>query len=183
MNYKNIIIVDMRDTGQEPEALRQVLESFGCLVMMVPVGRPNDFRKVLQGKIPFDADCIIFSCHGDKGGFLTPELAEEIYEEDEVRGIYSAKEVEQDLLLKDKLIISLGCTTGYEEMCQVFGRDNRYIAPTDYLEGKAAIYFSVKLFYELIRQESPNQDGLLERAFELAKENDDETRLFTLTSC
>lgn len=181
MKYKNILIVDMGDAGQEPEALRQVLESFGCFVGKIPVGRPNDFRKVLKGELPFEADVIIISCHGDKGGFMTPELAEEIYEEDEVRGIYFAEDVEKDLQLKDKLILSLGCTTGYEEMRKVLGKDNIYIAANDYLEAKAAVFFTVKLFYELLREENPDKEGVLEKAFELAKENDEETRIFTLT--
>lgn len=182
MKYKNILIVAMGDTGNEPEALRQVLENLGYFVMMYYVGRPNDFRKVLRGEFPFQADCIILSCHGEDGGFVAPILGEDVYEKDEIRGNYMPADVVADLQIKNKLIISLGCTTGQEEMSKAFGKDNLYIAPVDYVQGGAALFFAVKLFYELKRKENQIKEGSFEQIFKLAKETDDETRLFTLSS-
>lgn len=181
MNCKNILIVAMGDVGNEPEALRQVLENFGYFVMMYYIGRPNDFRRVLRGEIPFEPDCIILSCHGEDGGFVVPILGEDIYEKDEIRGNYTPADVEADLQIKDKLVVSLGCTTGQEEMCKAFGKDNLYIAPVDYVQGDAALFLAVKLFYELKRKENQIREGSLEQIFKLAKETNEETRLFTLS--
>jgi len=184
MNYKNILIIAMGDVGNEPEALRQVLENFGYFVMMHYIGRPNDFRKVLRGEFPFQADCIVISCHGEDGAFEIPVLGQQVYEQDEIRGNYAAADVASELQLKDKLIISLGCTTGQEEMCRVLGKENLYIAPVDYIQGDSALFFVTRLFYELKRKNAVNilRCDALEGAFALAKETDDETRLFTLSS-
>ena len=173
MKYKNVLIVAFGDTGNEPEALRQVLENFGYFVVMSYIGRPDDFRNVLAGEIPFSADCVILSCHGENGSFVMPVLAEEIYRENEVRGNYSAVEVQKELQLRDKLILSLGCTTGNEAMCKVFEAENQYLAPDGYVDGNAALFFTIRLFYELAKAETP-----VKQAFLLAKEADEETELF-----
>lgn len=110
-----------------------------------------------------------------------PVLGEQIYEKDEIRGYYTAADVAADLQLEEKLIISLGCTTGQQEMCKVLGRHNLYIAPADYVRGDSALFFAVNLFYELSKNtEDKSKIDHLKQAFALAKAVDEETRLFTL---
>jgi len=172
---KNVLIVAIGDVGNEPEAIRQILERFNYFVGVKYVGRPDDFIEVLLNELPFEADCIIISCHGDNGMIKMPLLAEEVYGADEPRGDFSADLVGQYLKLKNKLIINLGCTTGYKEMSEAFSKDNTYIAPYDYIDGNAAVFFVIHLFYEMC------QNGrMLEEAYTLASGTDNETALFTL---
>ena len=44
---KNVLIVAIGDVGNEPEAIRQILERFNYFVGVKYVGRPDDFIKVL----------------------------------------------------------------------------------------------------------------------------------------
>ena len=172
---KNILIVAIGDVGNEPEAIRQILERFNYFVGVKYVGRPDDFIEVLLNELPFDPDCIIISCHGDNGKIKMPVLADEVYEADEPRDDFSADLVNKYLKLKGKIIINLGCTTGYKEMLGTFSKDNTYIAPYDYIDGNAAVFFVIHLFYEMC------QNGrTLEEAYTLASGTDNETALFTL---
>ena len=170
---KNILIVVIGNTGNEPEALRQSLENFGYFVATKYIGRPNDFISVLNGNLFFEPDCIILSCHGEDGRIIMPVLGEDIYESDEPRGNLSASDIDKCLKLHGKLIINLGCTTGEKTLAKVFSKQNIYIAPDDYIEGNAALYFAISLFYEM------SKDNVqLKEAYKVAKANDSETRLF-----
>lgn len=172
---KNVLIVAIGDVGNEPEAIRQILERFNYFVGVKYVGRPRDFIKVLLNELPFEPDYIIISCHGDNGMIKMPILADEVYEAEELRGDFSADLVNKYLKLKGKIIINLGCTTGYKDMLKTFSKDNIYIAPCDYIDGNAAVFFVIHLFYEMC------QNGrTLEEAYTLASGTDSETALFTL---
>ncbi len=170
---KTALIAAFGDTGNEPEALRQTLESFGMFVATKYIGRPNDFIEVLRGEMPIDADVIIFSCHGDEGNFIMPVLGENIYAPDEPRGNLGRADIEKFLEMSGKVILSLGCTTGQEKTAAAFSVSNVYIAPEDYVEGRSALFFAIKFFYEVL------QNGKDEKnAYELAKSSDTETSLF-----
>lgn len=172
---KNVIIAVIGNTGSEAEALRQSLEAFGYFVAVKYIGRPNDFVSVLKGELIFDPDCLILSCHGDEGKIIMPLLGENVYEPNEPRGNMSASDIDNYLKLQDKLILSLGCTTGEVAIAEAFAKQNIYIAPNDYIEGSAALYFAISLFYEL------SKDGAqLEEAFKVARGKDSETELFQL---
>ncbi len=172
---KNVLIISFGDTGNEAEALRQVLESFGLFVAIKYIGRPNDFADILAGKLPMDADALIFSCHGDDGAFVMPVLGDNVYLPGELRGNFSAKEIKAYLSLENKLILSLGCTTGCKDMSEVFSENNTYIAPRDYVEGRSALFFAVKFFYELLQNSRSVKEACL-----LAKQTDGETDLFEI---
>ena len=58
-------------------------------------------------------------------------------------------------------------------IAKAFSKQNTYIAPNDYVEGSAALYFAISLFYELSKG-----GALLEEAFKVAKGKDSETELF-----
>jgi len=172
---KNVIIAVIGNTGSEAEALRQSLEAFGYFVAIKYIGRPNDFVSVLKGELIFEPDCLILSCHGDEGEILMPVLGENVYELDEPRGNMSASDIDNYLELQDKLILNLGCTTGEAAIAKAFAKQNIYIAPNDYIEGSAALYFAISLFYEM------SKDGAqLEESFKVARGKDSETELFQL---
>lgn len=172
---KNILILVIGGTGNEPEALRQALEYFGFFVAVKYIGRPKELLSALQGDLPFEPDCIILSCHGEDGEIIMPVLGEAVYEADEPRGNMTASDVDKYLNLQGKLILNLGCTTGAKAMATAFAKQNTYIASNDYTEGNAALYFAVTLFYEL------SKDGVsVAEAFKKAKSTDSETQLFQI---
>ncbi len=143
-----VLIVDMRDTGNEMEAIRQTLEWFDHTVMKVAVGRPRHFMEVLRGDRGTDFDVMIISGHGDEGAFLVPELAAEIYESDEPRDrLFRADEVRKCLKLENKIIMSLCCTTGSKEMAEVFSEKNEYYAYKGYVDGDQPLKDVVDWFY------------------------------------
>ena len=175
MDMQNILIVNLSDTGNEAEALRQVLEHMGFFVGMKNIGRPRDFMEILEGKAPFDPDCILISCHGDEGKVRMPVLGESVYFRDEPRSDFSSEEIGRFLRLSGKTIINLGCTTGRSDIAAAFSANNTYIAPVDFIEGNAALFFTIKLFYELVSKQCDIQTAYLS-----AKETDDETQSFCL---
>ena len=90
-----VLIAVFTNAGNEPEALRQVLESFGCMVLTKYVGRPNDFISILGGIDHFDPDAIILSGHGKDEKFIMPVLDNSVYTEDEPKGDFSSVEINQ----------------------------------------------------------------------------------------
>ncbi len=170
-----VLIAAFGDTGNEPETMRQVLESFGCLVLTKYIGRPNDFISVLTGTIPFDPDVIILSGHGEDGKFIMPVLGRSVYTEDEPKGNFSPVEINQYLKLTDKVIISTCCTTGRADLAAAFSRGNTYIAPIDYIEGNAVLLFIVDFFYQVIQNKLT-----VEAAWNHARSFDKETALFAI---
>lgn len=172
---RKVLIVCIGNTGNEAEAIRQTLEHFGCAVLVKYVGRPQDFIDVLRGELPFEADDIIISCHGEGGKILMPELGENVYMAEEPQGNFGVVEIEKYCRLKDKLIISTGCTTGDNRIARGFAKENCYIAPDDYVEGNSALMFVLSFFYALLQNEKSIED-----AFQVAGAIDDETKLFKM---
>ena len=172
---RTVLIIDLNDTGSETEALRQTLEGFNYFVCVKHIGRPNDFIDVMEGNAPIDPDFVIISCHGDDGKIHMPRLADFVYSDNEPREDFSSAEVERYLKLSQKTIINLGCTTGEENLAKAFSKNNVYIAPCDYIEGTAALFFTLRLFYEMT-----SKDRNVRSAYMTARETDDETRQFCL---
>lgn len=170
---QNILIINISGTGNEAEALRQTLENMNYFVCMKNIGRPRDFTDVLVGKLPFDPDCIIISCHGHDGKIIMPALGDSIYETNEPRGDFSAEEIRRFIDISGKVIINLGCTTGSKALADAFSANNIYIAPSGYIEGNAALFFTIRLFYELTSRKCDITDSYLS-----AKETDSESNLF-----
>ncbi len=172
---KNFLILVIGNTGNEPEALRQSLETFGYFVGIKYIGRPNDFLDVLKGEFPFEPDCIIISCHGEDGKIIMPVLGDDVYEPDEPKGNISACDIDKHLKIKDKLILNLGCSTGEKALGETFAKQNIYIAPDGYIDGNAALYFAITLFYEMAK------DGAqLKKSYKSAKGTDSETKMFQI---
>lgn len=175
MQRKTVLIAVIGHVGNEPEAMRQALESFGFTVVLNGVGRPKDLTELLEGRFPIPFDYLILSCHGENGAIVMPALDDRIYFPDECRGNFSAVEIERSLRLAGKTIINSGCTTGSREMRNAFSRENFYLAPRDYVEGNAAVFFMIHLFYELSKGRS------LSEAAALAQATDGETALFEIS--
>lgn len=145
-----IVIACMGDS-LEALTLRQSLELFGAEVSLRLIGRPNDLLEVLEGDSP--ADALILCGHGDGGAFLLPELGEEVYLPDEPRSLLKPDSIRAHLRRRNTLIVSTACTTGDPETADAFvspENGNLYIAPADYVEGTAAYFFTVRLFYEML---------------------------------
>lgn len=174
MNNKTVLIAIIGSTGSEPEALRQALENSGYLVIRKGIGRPKDLTDILEGSFPIDFDYLILSCHGEDGAIIMPELADSVYFPDEHRGNFSEREVARHLKLSGKVIINSGCTTGGAALRKAFSRGNAYVAPRDYVEGNAAVFFIIHLFYEL------SKGTPLAEAVSKARQTDGETALFDL---
>ena len=172
-----ILITAVDGTGNEPEALRQTLEVFGFFVATKYVARPRDMIAVLEDQLPFHADFLIFSCHGQNGTIVMPQLGESIYEPDEPRENFSAAEVARYCKLSGKTILNLGCTTGQENIAGIFAKNNQYIAPLDYVAGNSALYFVVRFFYEIAQNGHTVHD-----AWKQAAKTDKETELFAYYS-
>lgn len=171
---KKVLIAAFNNTGNETESIRQVLESFGFSVFVKYIGRPNHFIEVLEGKIAFNPNFIILSCHGEEGRIIMPVLADSVYLMDEPKLNFSEKEIIKYLKISEKIIISTGCFTGTNEMISAFSNNqNTYIAPKDYIEGSSALFFVINFFYKLLQDES------IKGAFEASQQFDKETFLFT----
>lgn len=162
---ESVTIVVLGNTGNEPHAVRSVLEWFNYRVDTIWAGSREEFMRVIQGDIT-TADTLIISAHGEDGEILAPD--------------------EPNITIKDiggghvngKTIINLGCTTGSEKMAEAFRQAgaNHYIAPSDYIEGNSTLVFVMHVFYEL----SMNKEASIESAVTKAKAFDEQSDIFAL---
>ncbi len=174
---KKVLILDGFNVSLEDFAIRSVLESFGYIVTMVYIGRPQDYVDIFSEKRTFDYDYLIVGCHGDNGKIIVPELGAEVYYPDECRGNMGYEEFQGKVTIKDKTVICTGCSTGKGDLYRVFtDNNNTFIAPSDDIEGNSNLLFVVNLFYHL-------SNGIsLDESFKLASKIDDETGLFKMYS-
>ena len=171
---KRVLVVS-DEADAEASAVCPALSALGYLVTFAGIGRPSDMIAVLSGEVCPDADYTVICAHGDEGTFILPELAEEVYYPDEPHKL-SADSIGDFVKLTGKTVISTACTTGNEDLAKAFtSKGNSYIAPSDYVEGSAALYFVLSLFYHLAKPGTTVQD-----AFGKAAAADEETALFRL---
>lgn len=176
--YLNIALVVGDNSDLEVQSLRATLEYFGARVITYWIGRPRDLMDVLSGKSLYeDIDYIIFCFHGEEGEFVMEELGEDVYEKDELRGNFGVTEIKQYAKLHNKYIINSGCTLGDPKLATAFLNSGvkAYIGSTDYVDGNAALMFTMRLFYELI-----NHQRTIDDAFQDAKSLDNGTLTFEL---
>lgn len=176
LSNKRITLVNTADVGNENEAIRQSLEYFGFLVYTRHIGRPADFLAILAGEdlIANLSNYWIFSSHGDEGAFLLPELSPELYLPDEPQEPFSEKHVRKYAKLKNQIVLSTGCTLGQAALGQAFlnCKARAYIGSLNYVEGDAALLFTIRYFYEIANgAEDVN-------AFHIARNMNEETRSF-----
>ena len=162
------------DDALEAITIRSVLESFDAKVEIAYIGRPNAFIEELNNSD--DYKYIILSGHGDNK-FIMPVLAEDIYEEDEPKDITS-EVIKEKININNKIIISICCNTGTTNIAESFiQKENTYIAPSDFIEGTAALFFVIKFFYEHFVLKKSIVDS-----YNNSMINDNETRLYKLFS-
>ncbi len=174
---KRVLILDSENTVLEDQAIRNVLENIGYIVTTYHIGRPQHYFDIFAEKEKFDYDYLIIGCHGENGKIIVPVLGEEVYYQNECRNNIGFEELQDAVSIKDKTIICTGCTTGSGELHKAFtNSNNSFIAPDGYIEGKSALLFVIKLFYNLSNNMS------LKDSFENASKTDSETGLYKLFS-
>jgi hypothetical protein len=165
------------DVGNEYEAIRQTLEYFGYEVFRRAIGRPANFVNIINGEDELFAQLPIWilSVHGEDSCFLMPELAEDIYEQEEPR-----QPIDADFLLKNgrfnkQLILTTGCSLGTGRMAQAFIQNQAtvYIATPEYVEGNASLLFIHHFFYQLLKKPQRFKEAFLK-----ANAIDEETQAF-----
>ena len=170
-------IATTHDSGNEPEAIRQVLEYYGYTTWLFSIGRPNHLIDLLSGKArPLNLDFLLLSVHGVNGALSLPELHESVYEPGEPREPFGAALVRAHAAFRSgTVIINTGCALGHGALAAAFTDAGAkcYIAPSEDIEGNAILPFLVRFFYE-IRQHHRTE----KQAFELASGIDRETALF-----
>ncbi|MCW9131539.1 CHAT domain-containing protein [Bacillus paramycoides] len=174
----NIALVVGYNSDLEAQSIRATLEYFGARVVTYWIGRPKDFIDVLSGKTLYkDINYIIFCFHGDEGEFVMEELGEDVYDENEPRGYFGAAKIKRYAKLHNIHIVNSGCTLGEQKLAEVFLQNGAksYIGSIDYVDGNAALMFTIRLFYGFI-----NHKKTLEDAFQEARLIDEETRTFRL---
>ncbi|KFN01869.1 delta-aminolevulinic acid dehydratase [Bacillus clarus] len=174
----NIALIVGDNSDLEAQSLRSTLEYFGARVVTYWIGRPRDFVEVLSGKSLYqDMHYIVFCFHGDEGEFIMGELGEAVYEEDEPRGYFGAPEIKRYAKLHNTYIVNNGCALGEPKLAEAFLNSGvkAYIGAIDYVDGNAALMFTIRLFYGLI-----NHKRTLEYAFQEARLVDKETHTFQL---
>lgn len=107
---KNIVsIIIGPDCDMEAIAIRSALEYFGFVVLIRPIGRPNDFIKILSGDtLTLNSDYLIFCFHGKNQKFILPKLSSKIYEKNEPRKNFSATEISKYARFNKQHIIATG---------------------------------------------------------------------------
>ena len=89
----------------------------------------------------------------------------------------SAKKIYKYAKLHNTNIVNSGCTLGEQKLAESFLRSGAksYIGSIDYVDGNAALMFTIRLFYGLI-----NHEKTLGEVFEEARLIDKETHTFRL---
>ncbi|MGR5977660.1 delta-aminolevulinic acid dehydratase [Bacillus cereus] len=146
----NIALVIGFNSDLEAQSIRASLEYFGARVVTYWIGRPKDFVEVLSVKNLFNnINYIIFCFHGEEGKFVMEELGEEVYEQDEPRGYFGAAEIYKYAKLHNTHIVNSGCTLGEQNLFLHSGAKS-YIGSINYVDGNAALMFTIRLFYGVI---------------------------------
>ncbi|HFK1509458.1 CHAT domain-containing protein [Bacillus paranthracis] len=174
----NVALVVGFNSDLEAQSIRASLEYFGAKVITYWIGRPKEFIDILSGKGLYnDINYVVFCFHGEEGKFVMEELGEDIYEQDEPRGYFGTEEIYEYAKLHNTHIVNSGCTLGDQNLAKSFLHSGAksYIGSIDYVDGNAALMFTIRLFYGVI-----NHGKTLEKAFQEASLIDEETRTFRL---
>lgn len=151
LHWTSVDVVDIA-IGTEGVALRAALEQFQIQVRRFPVGQARHLLKVLSGD-EAAARHVILSCHGDEGGIVLPELAEQFEAMQPVHGVLTAEKLRGRVHLPGRVVIATGCQTGNPELAHAFldGGCAAYIGPADGPYGDTVVVAMVLLFHELMR--------------------------------
>lgn len=162
---KTPISIVALSNDNEAQALRAVLEGFNYRVDLLWIGSKAEFIEMLKGKI-YTHPILVLSCHGVKEGIYVPNEPP-----------ISPKDIAENAHVENKLIMNLGCEGWRKSYCEAFLKDGKaktYIAAEGYPEGKSALMFAIRFFYELAMKKDLGQ------SFEKATSLDKETELFKI---
>jgi len=136
---ESVSLIVVSYSSLEAVALRSVLECFNYRVEVHWVGSRRQLLEILRGSVP-TFHYVVLSCHGEGDSILVPHE----------RSV-SAAELASIVQMPGRLVVNLGCRTGTDALAAAFlgGGCDAYIAPTDDIEGKAAMLFAIHLFYFL----------------------------------
>lgn len=140
----------------EAQAMRSVLEAFGCVVTIHWIGTPKDFLKVL-GQGDTVPRYLLIAGHGDEEkGYYFGEYAAFV-DTSMLRDEYMPAEViAPQVNLPGCTVISSACAGGIELMGRAFvrtGKINAYIGCRAYPNGNDMLAFLVNFFYSILRKE------------------------------
>ncbi len=165
-------IIDLLDTGNEVEAIRQTLEYLGLQTIVYQIGRPLDFIDVISGKRRLKAISVLVICgHGNSRKILMPKLDPSVYFTNEPQQDFGVREMRQYANFSGLLVLTTGCTLGEEAFGKsiIHCKADTFIGPSGYIEGNAALAFVQRFFYEYVKERGAF------RAFTLAQQIDEET--------
>ncbi len=156
----SIQIIDVHGTGNETEAIRQVLEYYGARVSRNLIGRP---RHLLQALDNCDPGHLILCCHGSGGKIVMPKLAEEIYDVSEPKGDIGPDELAKHPLDLPKLILTTGCELSTESWSDLWFQSGAhdYIAPGSEIDGNTMLQFVLHFYFEVLVQKKSIGDAHL----------------------
>lgn len=141
--------IALLDIDGQP-ALRDVLEELDALVLRLPLVQPALISQALHR--PNGEDYLVINAHGDKQGFIIPELAPSIAAEQPFNNHLTPEIIRANSKLTGSVVVSLACATGTSSMAAAWldGGASAYIAPTGYPEASDALVFATLLFWMLI---------------------------------
>jgi hypothetical protein len=163
------------DDGDQPGALRSVIEQHGIQTRTFFIGQARHLVLVLSGEEGVLAPYVVLSCHGDDG-IVLPQLADEIESWQPVHGRMRPQDVREHVRLQGQTVICTGCDTGNEEMADAFldAGAGAYLAPTGAPFGYASVMAPALLFYVL------TQGGSLDEAVATVNAVDAELAMWKL---
>jgi hypothetical protein len=132
----------------EAYAIRAVVECFGYLTRLYPVGKPSDLVGILSGKQAL-AENILISCHGRNGRILLDEIAPKIAARERYHNSIGASEVREFTELNGQTVLCTGCDTGRRSLAQAFLScgAGTFIAPSGCPLGSEAVMFAVEFYF------------------------------------
>ena len=168
-------LIDLLDTGNESESIRQTLEYYGYQTITYRIGRPLAFMDLLHtSNHPIKFEYLIICAHGENGSFVLPKLAPEVYLEQEIRGYFGPGEILKVAHLAGEKVVTTACGLGTLKMGESFVSQGAtcFIGPGEVIEGNASLFWIHSFFYEVSKGKN------LAHAFHQACSIDEETALF-----
>ena len=158
----------------ETIALRSSLEYWGVKVSLHLIGKAQDLVDVLDGQTPISPN-IVLMCHGVDAGIVLPELAPSIAQQQPYKNFLTPANISQFIKLPDAIVINTGCATGNQAFAQAFLKNGatHYIAPGNYPDGNASLFFLLNFYYYHLAQSWP-----VETAYTKAHAADQDTNMF-----
>ena len=146
-NFLDIIVIE---DAMEALAVRASLEWWGTVTRTFFIGKSQDLVDILGGKEKLSPNILIM-CHGVSDGIILPELGEEIAKQQPYDKILTPSNLNDFVKLNGQTIVSTGCKTGTKEFADAFlsAGAKCYIAPKDYPEGDASLFYVQSFFYFL----------------------------------